>query len=97
MTRVSRTLSKSEAEAFGRELDALRETGKGSKKIGTTKRGIGPTYCDKAARTGIRVHELINKERFAAKLKERIKENNLVLKANGVKPLSYKKVLADKL
>ncbi len=80
---------------YHRELDALRETGKGSKKIGTTKRGIGPTYCDKAARTGIRVHELINKERFAAKLKERIKENNLVLKANGVKPLSYKKVLAD--
>lgn len=80
---------------YHRELDALRETGKGSKKIGTTKRGIGPTYGDKAARTGIRVHELINKERFAAKLKDRIKENNVVLKAHGVKPLSYKKVLAD--
>lgn len=80
---------------YHRELDALRETGKGKKKIGTTKRGIGPTYCDKAARTGIRMHELINKEAFAAKLKERIKENNEVLKAHGVKALSYKKVLAD--
>jgi adenylosuccinate synthase len=80
---------------YHRELDALRESGKGKKKIGTTKRGIGPTYCDKAARTGIRMHELVDKERFAAKLKERIKENNEVLKAHGVKALSYKKVLAD--
>lgn len=80
---------------YHRELDALRETGKGKKKIGTTKRGIGPTYGDKAARVGIRMHELIDTERFAAKLKIRIKENNLILKAHGVKPLSYKKVLAD--
>jgi adenylosuccinate synthase len=80
---------------YHRELDALRETGKGKKKIGTTKRGIGPTYGDKAARTGIRMHELIDTERFAAKLKFRLKENNLILKAHGVKPLSYKKVLAD--
>ncbi len=80
---------------YHRELDALRETGKGKKKIGTTKRGIGPTYGDKAARVGIRMHELIDTERFAAKLKVRIKENNLILKAHGVKPLSYKKVLAD--
>ena len=80
---------------YHRELDALRESGKGKKKIGTTKRGIGPTYCDKAARTGIRVHELVDKERFAAKLKERIKENNEVLKAHGVKALSYKKVLVE--
>ncbi len=80
---------------YHRELDALRETGKGKKKIGTTKRGIGPTYGDKAARVGIRMHELIDTERFAAKLKIRLKENNLILKAHGVKPLSYKKVLAD--
>ncbi|HEY1169734.1 MAG TPA: adenylosuccinate synthase [Verrucomicrobiae bacterium] len=80
---------------YHRELDALRESGKGKKKIGTTKRGIGPTYCDKAARTGIRMHEFVDKEHFAAKLKERIKENNEVLKAHGVKALSYKKVLAD--
>lgn len=80
---------------YHRELDALRESGKGKKKIGTTKRGIGPTYCDKAARTGIRMHELVDKERFAAKLKERLQENNEVLKAHGVKALSYKKVLAD--
>ncbi len=80
---------------YHRELDALRESGKGKKKIGTTKRGIGPTYCDKAARTGIRMHEFVDKERFAAKLKERLKENNEVLKAHGVKALSYKKVLAD--
>ena len=49
---------------YHRELDAQRETLKGKHKIGTTKRGIGPAYGDKAARTGLRVIDLINPERF---------------------------------
>ena len=49
---------------YHRELDAQRETLKGENKIGTTKRGIGPAYGDKAARTGLRVLDLINAERF---------------------------------
>jgi adenylosuccinate synthase len=44
---------------FHRELDAQRETLKGKNKIGTTKRGIGPAYGDKAARTGLRVIDLL--------------------------------------
>jgi len=44
---------------YHRSLDALREVSKGKKKIGTTKRGIGPTYGDKAARVGIRLGDLM--------------------------------------
>ena len=77
---------------YHRELDEQREILKGKNKIGTTKRGIGPAYGDKAARTGLRVIDLINPERFGEKLKVRIKENNEVLKAFGARPLSFKKV-----
>ena len=53
---------------YHRELDAQREVLKGKNKIGTTKRGIGPAYGDKAARTGLRMIDLINPERFEEKL-----------------------------
>ena len=53
---------------YHRELDEQREILKGKNKIGTTKRGIGPAYGDKAARTGLRVIDLVNPERFAEKL-----------------------------
>jgi adenylosuccinate synthase len=75
------------------ELDAQREILKGKNKIGTTKRGIGPAYGDKAARVGLRMIDLINPDRFAGILKQRIRENNEVLKAFGAKPLSFKRVL----
>ncbi|MGV3774059.1 MAG: adenylosuccinate synthetase, partial [Verrucomicrobiales bacterium] len=77
---------------YHRMLDAQRELLKGKNKIGTTKRGIGPAYGDKAARTGLRVIDLINPERFETQLKRRIKENNEILKALGAKPISFKKV-----
>ncbi len=77
---------------YHRELDAQRETRKGRQKIGTTKRGIGPAYGDKAARTGLRVLDLIRPERFREQLAARIKENNEVLKAFGARPLSFKQV-----
>jgi adenylosuccinate synthase len=80
---------------YHRELDEQREILKGKNKIGTTKRGIGPAYGDKAARTGLRMIDLINPERFEVLLKSRIKENNEVLKAFGAKPISYAKVLAE--
>jgi adenylosuccinate synthase len=77
---------------YHRELDAQRETFKGKNKIGTTKRGIGPAYGDKAARTGLRVIDLVNPERFRKQLEFKIKENNEILKAFGAKPLSFKQV-----
>src|SRR2546430_9081046 len=79
---------------YHRELDAQREILKGKNKIGTTKRGIGPAYGDKAARTGLRVIDLIDPPRFKALLRRRIKENNEVLKAFGAKPLSFTNVHA---
>jgi len=49
---------------YHRELDEQREILKGKNKIGTTKRGIGPAYGDKAARTGLRMIDLVNPARF---------------------------------
>ncbi len=77
---------------YHRELDAQREVLKGKHKIGTTKRGIGPAYGDKAARVGLRIIDLIHPDRFEEKLRRRIKENNEVLKALGAKPLSFNQV-----
>ena len=98
-TRVDGNLFLSETAhlvfPYHRELDAQREILKGKNKIGTTKRGIGPAYGDKAARTGLRVLDLIEPKRFAEKLNLKIKENNEILKAFGAKPLSYDKVLAE--
>src|SRR5580765_2313201 len=66
---------------YHRELDSQREILKGKNKIGTTKRGIGPAYGDKAARTGMRMIDLVDSARFEEKLSRRLKENNEVLKA----------------
>ena len=67
----------------------------GKNIIGTTKRGIGPAYGDKAARTGLRMIDLINADRFEALLNCKIQENNEILKALGAKPLSFERVHAD--
>jgi adenylosuccinate synthase len=80
---------------YHRLLDEYREQKKGKQKIGTTKRGIGPAYGDKAARVGLRVGDLLEPARFADKLRDRIKENNAVLRALGGKPLSFAKVHDD--
>jgi len=94
--RIDRNLVLSETAhvvlPYHRELDAQREASKGKHKIGTTKRGIGPAYGDKAARTGLRVIDLIAPERFKQQLAQKIKENNGVLRAFGAKPLSFEAV-----
>jgi adenylosuccinate synthase len=79
---------------YHRLLDEQRETRKGRHKIGTTKRGIGPAYGDKAARVGLRMVDLVNPPRFEALLRTRLQENNAVLKALGAKPLSFRQVHA---
>lgn len=61
-------------------LDQAREAAKGVGKIGTTGRGIGPTYEDKVARRALRVQDLMYRERFAAKLGEILDYHNFVLK-----------------
>src|SRR5271167_2653609 len=80
---------------YHRELDEQREILKGKNKIGTTKRGIGPAYGDKAARVGLRVNDLVDPVRLKEKLSRRIQENNIVLKSLGAKTLSFKNVFAE--
>ncbi len=61
-------------------LDVAREQARGDKKIGTTGRGIGPAYEDKAGRCGIRCGDLLREEIFREKLKANLLEKNHILK-----------------
>lgn len=56
--------------------DELEEERKGDNKIGTTKKGIGPAYMDKAARIGIRIADLLDREEFYTKLERNLAEKN---------------------
>lgn len=79
-------------------LDAAREKARGDKPIGTTGRGIGPAYEDKAARRGLRVGDLFCAETFAVKLKEIMEYHNFVLTHYyKVEPVNYEQTLADAL
>ncbi|MTI93921.1 MAG: adenylosuccinate synthase [Firmicutes bacterium] len=60
-------------------IDGLTEERRGPNKIGTTRKGIGPAYMDKAARCGLRVVDLLDKEEFPARLAENIRDKNLLL------------------
>jgi len=64
---------------YHQELDALHERHLGAAKLGTTKRGIGPTYADKAMRTGIRVQDLLDPKIFRKKLDVALDHHNKVL------------------
>ncbi len=78
------------------KLDKAREAARGvDKKIGTTGKGIGPTYEDKVARRALRVYDLFYPERFAEKLKEVFDYHNFVL-VNYLKaePADYQAQLA---
>ncbi|MEI2638656.1 MAG: adenylosuccinate synthase [Microthrixaceae bacterium] len=64
---------------YHQELDRLIERHLGKNKLGTTKRGIGPTYADKASRVGLRVQDLLDPAIFREKLAAVLAEKNLVL------------------
>jgi adenylosuccinate synthase len=64
---------------YHRELDAVTERFLGRQRLGTTKRGIGPAYADKAARVGLRVQDLYDMKIFRQKLDVVLKEKNAVL------------------
>ncbi len=64
-------------------LDGLFEKLKGIKKIGTTKKGIGPAYTDKVSRDGIRICDLLNEEVLREKLKSNLAVKNMIFKAMG--------------
>jgi adenylosuccinate synthase len=73
-------------------LDEAREEAKGTKKIGTTKRGIGPCYADKVARVGIRIEDLYDEERFEVLLRRNLIEKNAVLERYGKKTQDYENI-----
>src|SRR5438132_6935447 len=75
---------------YHRILDEQRELRRG--RIGTTKRGIGPAYGDKAARTGLRMSDLMQPIVFSKKLQAKVIEYNRILQALGAKPVSFREV-----
>ncbi|MFZ5631757.1 MAG: adenylosuccinate synthase [Bacillota bacterium] len=64
---------------YHRRLDICDEERRGANRIGTTGRGIGPAYTDKAARVGIRIADLVDPESLAERLRLAIEEKNTVL------------------
>ena len=74
-------------------LDGLEEEARGGKAIGTTRKGIGPVYADKAARLGIRAGDLLDKEVLLERLRLVLDYKNIILtKIYGVSPLSLDEV-----
>lgn len=79
-------------------LDALEEDRKGPNKIGTTRKGIGPAYMDKAARNGIRIADLMDAEEFELRLRHLMEEKNQVItQVYGAEPLDVEEILVKYL
>ncbi len=64
---------------YHKELDMLQESFRGTGSLGTTKRGIGPAYADKAERCGIRMCDLINRDVLINRIKANLKVKNLMI------------------
>ncbi|MFW6319881.1 MAG: adenylosuccinate synthetase, partial [Bacillota bacterium] len=79
---------------YHKVLDTLYENLKSdANKVGTTKKGIGPTYMDKTARTGLRLGDFIHKSRFIAHLDNQLPYVNSILKNFGYEPLTKETLL----
>ena len=77
-------------------LDQAREKARGEAKIGTTGRGIGPAYEDKVSRRGVRLGDLYQRERFAAKLGELLDYHNFVLRNYyNAEPVDFQQTLDE--
>ena len=77
-------------------LDGLQEAAKKDNKIGTTNKGIGPAYMDKAARVGIRVADLLEKDTCEEKLRTNLEEKNrLFEKMYGHEPLKFEDIFEE--
>jgi len=83
---------------YHRKLDAVRERFLGNQQIGTTKKGIGPAYQDKYARTGIRVQDLFDPKIFRDKLDVALNEKNqLLTKLYNQLPMDGDEIAAEYL
>jgi len=77
-------------------LDKAGEQSLGKSRIGTTHKGIGPVYADKAYRSGIRVQDLLDLKIFRTKLEESLKLKNLIIKnVYGLEPLEMEEIFEN--
>jgi adenylosuccinate synthase len=78
---------------YHKVLDVLREGRKAGVRIGTTGRGIGPAYADKANRCGIRMWDLVDEERLAPRLEANLElVNRDIVAVHGGAPLDYEEL-----
>ena len=76
-------------------LDGLEEEARGGKALGTTRKGVGPAFTDKAARLGIRTGDLLDKEVLRERLHLVLDAKNTILtKVYGASPLSFDEIYA---
>jgi adenylosuccinate synthase len=81
---------------YHKKLDFLQEESKGDQKIGTTIKGIGPAYMDKAARVGIRIADLLDKEIFAERLRINLEaKNREFVKLYDSEPLEFDDIFEE--
>ncbi|HEX5790812.1 MAG TPA: adenylosuccinate synthase [Luteolibacter sp.] len=80
---------------FHKELDAAREAALGDQKIGTTKRGIGPSYADKINRCGLRMADLLDRDLACAQIRRRVTEANEVLARFNLTTFNAEEVIAE--
>ena len=79
-------------------LDGLEEDRKGDNKIGTTRKGIGPCYMDKASRNGIRIADLLDAEEFQSKVRAIVAEkNHLITQVYGGEPVDADEIITNYL
>ncbi|MBY6953100.1 adenylosuccinate synthase [Clostridium botulinum] len=83
---------------YHRILDGIKERARGNKDIGTTGKGIGPSYTDKMERSGIRVCDLMHKEVFEENLKETLEvKNKIITEIFGGEALDYNEIYNEYL
>jgi len=83
---------------YHRLLDMAMEQKRGLQKIGTTGRGIGPTYADKSQRNGIRIIDLLSRKKLQERLKVPLTEKNgLLQKVYGIEPLVIDEIIEEYL
>jgi adenylosuccinate synthase len=80
---------------YHRILDSFRESGLGGKKIGTTGRGIGPTYVDKSERSGLRMSDLFNQKKLVGKIESKVQKANSLLEGSDVEPLVTNQIIEE--
>lgn len=82
---------------YHRTLDRAREAMRGDAKIGTTGRGIGPTYADKILRHGLRAADLAHPDRLSAHIRRHVADQSAYVAASGLPPMDAEAMIAEVL